>query len=252
MRSATRSTRPASRATSCDAGFTLVELIVASTLMVLVLSGIYLTFSTTVRTWRAGESNYAPYQDARRALGLLERELAGIPTNAQHLFSGAREQLEFVTLSPTLDVESAAGLQLIHVRYRIAKVDGIESLIREEAVVVQPLPAPPAPGDLGLPAKLNVGRRSEFVVARDVLDVDLSYQWPGRPQPVPNGGRPPFVPILSTNRVAYTLPQAVSVRLTLRDEGNVSGDMQTRFTQTLTLPFPAGPVPESLVRRGRG
>lgn len=40
-----------------NGGFTLIELIVASTLMALVLSGVYLTFSTAVRSWRQGEAN---------------------------------------------------------------------------------------------------------------------------------------------------------------------------------------------------
>lgn len=234
------------------AGFTLVELIVASTLMALVLSAVYLTFSTTVRAWRAGESNYAPYQDSRRALGLIERELAGIPLNARHLFVGKRDSIEFVTLAPTLNVKSAPGFQLIHVRYRVAEVDDVDSLVREESPVTPPLPAPPAPGDIGLPAQLNTGRRATFVLASDVYAFDLSYEWPAPPLPgLPPGSPPPPVPILSTQRVDYLLPQGVTIRLVVRDEGNLADQQRTVFAQRFTFPTTPSPVPDSLLRARR-
>ncbi len=49
------------RARQRRAGFTLVELIVASTLLTIVLAGVYTTFSSSVRVWRSGESNYHTY-----------------------------------------------------------------------------------------------------------------------------------------------------------------------------------------------
>ena len=104
--------------TQRDHGFTLIELIVASTLMALVLSGVYLTFSTAVRSWRQGEANYATYEDARRALGLLDRELHAIPADAIHLMIGTRDSLEFVTLAQPLDVETASSERLLRVQYR--------------------------------------------------------------------------------------------------------------------------------------
>ncbi len=235
-----------------DSGFTLVELIVASTLMALVLSAIYLTFSTTVRAWRSGESNYAPYQDARRALGLLEREFAAIPVDARHLFIGKRDEVEFVTLSPTLDVDLAAGLQLVHVRYRIVDIDDAPTLVREEAAVILPLPEAPAPGDIGLPAQLKTGRRSQFGIARNVLGFDLVYRWPAPPDPnIPRGVMPPPVPILSTDRVDYATPQGLIVRLTVADPGNISGGQATEFDQVLTLKIEPSPIPEALLRKSR-
>lgn len=230
-------------------GFTLVELIVASTLMTLVLSGVYLTFSTAVRAWRAGESNYAPYQDARRALGILERDLNGIPLNAQHLVVGNRDTLEFVTLAAPMDVEAAQGAQLLQVRYRITEVDDIDCLVREEALVVPPLPAVPAEGDRGLPGRINVGRSTPFVLAQNVVSFNLAYFWPAPDLTLRPPGVPPKpVPILTATSVDYALPQGISVQLILRDEGNLSNEQQTAFGRTVTLQIPVSSVPDALLR----
>ncbi|MCP4641108.1 MAG: prepilin-type N-terminal cleavage/methylation domain-containing protein, partial [bacterium] len=45
-----------------NAGFTLAELLVATTLTVLVMGGVYVAFSSSIRLWRLGEANLRTYQ----------------------------------------------------------------------------------------------------------------------------------------------------------------------------------------------
>lgn len=230
-------------------GFTLVELIVASTLMVLVLSVVYLTFSTAVRAWRSGESNYGPYEDARRAFNLLDRELNCIPMEALHLVIGRADGIEFVTLAPSLDVAKSTGVHLLHLRYRIAEVDDAQCLVREESPVTPPLPLPPGPNDRGLPAQLNLGRRQQFVVARDVVSFSLGYRWPAPPPAIVQAGPPKPVKIMTDTRTDLALPQGITVELTVRDPGNQSAGGVSSFRESVSFRFPASPAPESVLRR---
>lgn len=227
-------------------GFTLVELIVASTLMVLVLSGVYVTFSTAVRSWRSAESNYATYQDARRALGLLERELHGIPSDAIHLVRGSKDSLEFVTVAQPLDVETAASERLLRVQYRFKgdRTGGV--LVRTEAPVQGALPGPPIPPARELPTGMKVGRTQEFEIARGVRSLEFSYAWAG---PMPAG--PPGVPpgparVVSDSRTHLALPELVSATLVMDDPGNVTNDRRTAFTVRVNFRGPVSPIPGEL------
>jgi hypothetical protein len=182
---------------------------------------------------------------------MLQRELAGIPRDAMHLTVGRPDEIEFVTLAPSLDVSHTPGLHLLHVRYRIAEVDDADALVREEAPVSLPLPAAPGPTDRGLPARLDVGRRSQFVVARDVVSFQLQYRWPA---PGERRGRevpPRPVAILSDSRVEYRLPQEVVIRLVLLDSGNVSGGGRTEFQFAHTFPVTTSRPPDNLLQRRR-
>lgn len=231
---------------SQTAGFTLVELIVASTLMVLVLSGVYVTFSTAVRSWRSAESNYATYEDARRALGLLERELHNIPSDAIHLVTGTNNAIEFVTVSQPLDVESAPSERLLHVEYRVKKDRNGGVLVRTEALVDGPLPAPPIPPSRELPVGLKTGRSHAFEIARGVHSFDLLYSWAG-PMPPALPGIPPGPARIYTDRQTYlALPEIVSATLELEDAGNLSNNARSTFTLRVTFRSAVSPMPDEL------
>lgn len=231
---------------SHNAGFTLVELIVASTLMALVLSGVYMTFSTAVRSWRSAESNYATYEDARRALGLLERELHGIPSDAIHLVSGTNNSIEFVTMTQPLDVETAPSERLLRVQYRIKGDRSGGVLVRSEALVEGALPAPPIPPSRELPVGLKTGRAHEFEIARGVRAFELSYAWAG-PTPPALPGSPPAPARIVTDKQTYlALPEVISATLELDDPGNLANNAQSAFTLRVTFRGPVSPMPGDL------
>lgn len=231
------------------AGFTLVELIVASTLMTIVLGTVYLTFSTSVRTWRSAESNYQTYEDARRAMNLLHRELQAIPGDAKHLMRGGNDWIEFVTLSPPLDVEDGSRPRLLLVRYRVGDSSDGNTLVREEAPVEGALPQPPSPQTRKAPPPLRVGRSASFVIAADVLDFRLAYAWAAPPRPRKPAVPPPRVRILRDSKVDGLLPEAVEATLTLRDPGNVVGREQTSFQTAATFRQATSPAPMYLLKR---
>lgn len=230
-----------------NSGFTLVELIVASTLMALVLGGVYVTFSTAVRSWRSGEANYQTYEDARRALGLLDRELHGIPSDAIHLVTGTRTSLEFVTMSQPLDVETASSERLLRVQYRYKGDRSGGVLMRTEALVEGPLPGTPIPPSRELPVGLKTGRSHEFEIARGVRALEFSYSWAGPPQPALPGMPPAPVRILTDNRTYLALPEIVSTRLELDDPGNLANNERSVFTLRTTFRGPVSLIPDDLL-----
>lgn len=235
------------RARRSQSGFTLVELIVATTLMALVFSGVYLTFATAVRSWRSAESNYATYEDARRALGVLERELHSIPSDAIHLMLGSQDAIEFVTLAQPMNVETAPSDALIDVTYSVKG----DELIREEAPVEGALPEPPIPPSRDLPAPLKVGRRSKFVVARGVHNLQFDYSWAGPNPPAPPGAPPIPARIATDFNAIYVLPEVIGVTLELDDPGNVNGGGVSAFRSVVTFRGPTSPMPDDLRQRER-
>jgi len=229
-----------------NGGFTLVELIVASTLMALVLGGVYMTFSTAVRSWRSGEANYATYEDARRALGLLDRELHGIPSDAIHLMSGTNDVIEFVTMAQPLDVETASSERLLRVQYRYKGDRSGGVLVRSEALVEGPLPAPPIPPSRELPVGLKVGRSREFEIAHGVRAIEFSYAWAAPMPPALPGSPPAPARVVTDSRTYNALPEIVSARLELDDPGNALNDGRSTFTLRVTFRGPVTPMPDDL------
>lgn len=226
------------------AGFTLVELIVASTLLTIVLAGVYTTFSTSVRVWRSAESNYQTYEGARRAFGFLVRELRAIPQDALHLVKGSEDTIEFVTLAQPMYVEDARSERLMFVRYRLVSGgrDGGMMLRREEALVEGPLPLDRQADGLGQPLGITLGRPHDFELASGVEDLSFYYMW-AVAQPQLSNARPAWAEIVGDGVVEGGLPEAIEVTLVLHDPGNVSGDFESTFTDVVTFRGGSSPVP---------
>ena len=236
------------RARQRRAGFTLVELIVASTLLTIVLAGVYTTFSTSVRVWRSAESNYQTYEDARRAFGFLVRELHSIPEDALHLVKGSDDAIEFVTLTQPMHVEGAGSERLMRVRYRLVtgRGGGPMTLQREEALVEGPLPMDRRGDNLGLSLAIALGRSYDFVLASGVEELSFYYMW-AVAQPQLSNAPPAWAGIVGDGVVEAGLPEAIEVTLVLQDPGNVSGGFESTFRDVVTFRSASSRVPMYLL-----
>ena len=230
-----------------QAGFTLAELVVATTLMSIVLLGVYTSFHSTILHWRNGSANVGTYYDARRVFTILEHDLGGIPINeegidARPFFWGNTSRVELMTVIQPMNVQDDAIQRLMQVKYRL--VNG--ALIREERALMGPLA-----GASGMDGRidrdrLQLGRPFEGVVAEGVIDFRLRYIWTPR-RPVNEAYEPTWVNLVENDTAEYRLPDGIVVELVLYDPAKAPGAQATRFTKTFVFNGESSPAPNRKV-----
>lgn len=224
-------------------GFTLAELLVASTIMSLVMLGVYTGFSTAVQSWKTGERDFALYRDTRVALSFIEGELRAIPKEADHLFAGSEHELSYVTLAPSLHADDEGqGSRLIHVRYRLerGRRNAARALIREESPVEGPLPTAIGTEE-STRRSLQLGRTRSVTLVPAVEDFRIDYVWV-IPTSYEGAQPPPPVYYFVEPYSRDGLPRGV--RITLEANSANAGSPRKRFEEYVvfrreTSRFPA-------------
>lgn len=227
-------------------GFTLIELIVATTVLTVVMTAVYHAFGTTLRVWRLAEVHQQTYQDARIALSTMTRELNCILGGTEYLFQGEDDELEFFAVTPPMNVDKGEGAQVLWIRYRYN--GAADTLIREERIVEGPIPTrrrgfEPDEFDMG---RIRMGRKHKFDVASDVRGFDIEYRW--IPPHVYKPDEPPewLEPIvLDHSEQDWGLPQGLRLTLTL-DNPEVDGGRRN-FTTALAFRGPTTPYDEKKI-----
>lgn len=223
-------------------GFTLAELMVATTILSIVMTAVYMAFGTTLRVWRRGEANLESYQDGRTAMTVFARELGCILGGSEHLFEGKDDELEFFTVSPPMDVKKGEEARVLWVRYHYNRNE--HTLVRQEAVVDKPLPLQPADGTALDKSRVKLGKKHTFDIAsKNVLGFELTYYWippVERQQDVPPEWIEPIE--MTSNRQGWGLPQGLRAVLTVRDPNAQSG--KTTFPFRTAFRGPTTPYNE--------
>jgi prepilin-type N-terminal cleavage/methylation domain-containing protein len=216
-----------------EAGFTLAELLVATLLISLVMSGVYFAFSSSIRLWRNGEADLQTFQDARTSMTIMTRELMQMLEGAGHLMEGDDNEIKFYAVSPPFHSDGEyEGPRILEITYRTrpnANGPG-RILVREEREVEGAMPMRPK-DDTDIDAfRVKRGPSRKFDLAEGVLDFELTYIWIGE-QETPGLGAElpePEVYELDEHREGDGIPQGIRISLTLTDEGAESG--KTKFT----------------------
>lgn len=214
-----------------DAGFTLVELLVASMLLAIVMTGVYMCFSSTIRLWRLGEANIQTYQDARTALTIMTREFQNIVPGTGYLAEGTNDKFTFFAVAPPLDVDENSEPRVLKIQYRTRKDPNGKGkiLLREERVVKSALPSePPDKGEIDRTI-IKLAHEKDFDLAYGVKNFELRYYWvppkkevqdateTGPPQPVK------FI-VRDEHPEGSGIPQGIRIELTLIDANAESGE----------------------------
>lgn len=215
-----------------EAGFTLAELVVATTLISIMLLGVYTTFQSTILHWRNGSENEKTYTSARRIFSILEHDLGGIPNDrrgvdARQFFYGDDESLEFITVIQPMNLNELAIQRPMQVTYHVSE----GRLVREERALEGPLLANAGPNSEIHRELLELGREFEAVVADDVIGFRLSYFWTPSVD-WEEGSEPTWVELIESDASNYSLPDGVSVEIVLYDPAKDPAAPGTRFTKT--------------------
>ena len=225
-------------------GFTLAEMLVASTLLAIVMSAVYVSFNSALRVWRSGDRDAAAYQDSRVSMAIMSRELHSIIAGTEHMVRGTRNSLEFFAAVPPMDPDEADATRVLWIRYQMARSSGERgrTLQRTEAIVTGPLPLwePGMPEPMSTPVRM--GRRHSFDLATGLRDLEFTYLWV-LPLPEDEVVQDPGPLEVHENREGWGLPQGVRIRLTMTDEFSERGHtpFQTMVVfRGVTTPFGEG------------
>jgi prepilin-type N-terminal cleavage/methylation domain-containing protein len=201
-------------------GFTLAEVLVATTLISIIMASVYTLFNSTTRAWRESEGRFDIYQNARTSLAVLKREIDNVVSPAGYFFQGDNQRFEMVVVSEPFNVEDSEGRHMMWVRYRYNRTG--RELIRDEALVEMALPKQPPRGQAIDRGRLKMRRREQFVVAANVEDFSVRYVWiPIQPQRDKKQPPPPVTPIYADrHEEGWGLPTGIEVRMTVIDPGD--------------------------------
>ena len=222
-------------------GFTLTELLVATVLMTIVLTGAYSMFHNVILQWRMGSENESTYHDARLIFSLLERDLAGIPSDedsldARAFFIGENDALEFITIIEPMPSEDATYPRLMRVVYRLDK----RVLIREEAALESGLPS-----DLSETGRfdrdlMEFSDTTEQVISAGVSRLSIIYLWTPEEEGALNT-------VYEKEGSENQLPDGLKVSLELVNPAQPTSSSSTAFTKTIRLLGVSSPVPEDIL-----
>ncbi len=223
-------------------GFTLVELLVACVLLSVVLGGVYVAFSSSVRLWRLGEANLRTYQDARTAMTIMTRELDRVAPRTAHLCQGKDDELEFYAIAQSMDVGEDALPRMMWIKYRLKQDPDVgKTLVREEREVRSSLPRLAGEDDMDA-TRVKLGRKHTFDLASGVLGFDIRYVWVPQEEEQsdllddePSDAPVEFV-MAEEHDEGAGLPQGIQLSLTLDDPNAEDGE--TTFRTLLTFRGP--------------
>lgn len=227
-----------------ERGFTLAELLVACTLLAIVMSAVYTSFNTSLNLWRIGSSDLLVYQDARLSMSILTRELQSVVAGTGYRFIGDGDELEFFTVTPSMDVEEGLASRVMWVRYDIEGGTGREGkrLRRTEALVEGPLPLESLEDEGRVEVgRVRLGGTRDFVIAEGIEDFRFSYWWipPAEEGKLGPDGAPDLrrAPVeRKENKRGTGLPQGVRIDMTVRDAYEEEGEKT--FTTFVTFNGP--------------
>ncbi len=213
-------------------GFTLAELLVATTLLSIVMSSVYVLFNSSLRAWRTVESGFDAHLEARAFMSIFSHEYGNLVARASHLFEGKDDTLTMFVVAQPENLEQGQSRRLMRVEYSYNR--GKNEVIREEAFVESALPQVPTDGQRIREERMKLSKKHRTVLVNNATAFRIRYIW----VPLAEGWDPktppePVPPVyMDVHRQRWGLPQAVEITLEVTNPK----DPEDRYTVTSTFP----------------
>jgi prepilin-type N-terminal cleavage/methylation domain-containing protein len=199
---------------SSEAGFTLLEMIIAVTLVALMALGLWAIFRISIHSWSRGTTSIDTNQHHRSLMDMVRKQLAstfgvfapGDPQIGEPpglVFSGAEDSLRFISIN-SLHFQESPGLTLV--QYEVDRdSSGDFSLVEKESRYVGQLPEP----------EIFVGQAKATTIFSNLTSCLFEYFDPG------SGDIPSQWVRDWDGRSLRRLPTAISITMSSRDpKGN--------------------------------
>lgn len=216
-------------------GFTLAELLVATTLLSIVMASVYVLFNSSLRAWRTVESGFDAHLEARAFMSIFSHEYGNLVVQAGHLFEGKDDTITMFVVAQPEDLEEGQGRRLMRVEYSYSR--GKNAVMREEAFVESALPGLPADNQPVKKERIKVGKKHRTVLVNNATAFKIRYIWVPLPENWdPKTPPPPVPPVyMDRHQQRWGLPQAVEITLEVANPK----DPEDKYAVTSTFPMRA-------------
>ncbi len=217
------------------AGFTLAELLVATMLLSIVMTAVYVLFNSSLRVWRTVESGFDAHLEARAFMSIFSHEYGNLVGRADHLFEGKDDTITMYVVAQPENFEEGQSRRLMRVEYTYNR--GKNEVVREEAFVESALPGRSSDSQPVKRDRIKLSKKYRTVLANNVTYFKIRYIWvPLRENwdiKMPPEPEPPMY--MKRHQQRWGLPQAVEITLEVTNPK----DENDKYTVTSTFPMRA-------------
>lgn len=194
-------------------GFTLAELLVATTLLSIVMSSVYVLFNSSLRAWRTVESGFDAHLEARAFMSIFSHEYGNLVARAEHLFEGKDDTITMYVVAQPENLEEGQSRRLMRVEYSYNR--GKNEIVREESFVESALPGRSPDGQKMKRDRIKLGKKYRTVLVNNATAFAIRYVWvPLRENWDPKTPPEPVPPIyMERHQEQWGFPQAVEITL---------------------------------------
>ena len=155
-------------------GFTLIEVLVATSIFAVVIVSIYSAFQTGITTYRKVDASFGAYQTARLVLARIESDLrsSSCYSDEDCRFQGAGDSLDFFSVLPAFDSSGKERVNICRVRYimdggslKRASARGLDAIMKDPDF---------KPGELS-----SLVKNISFEYAFPKKEFGKTYEWKG-------------------------------------------------------------------------
>ena len=219
---------------SLQRGFTLAELLVATTLLSIVMSSVYVLFNSSLRAWRTVETGFDAHFEARAFMSIFSHEYGNLVARAEHLFEGKDDTITMYVVAQPEDLEEGQTRRLMRVEYSYNR--GKNEIVREEAFVESSLPGRSPDGQRVKQERIKLSKKYRTVLVNNATAFKIRYVWvPLRenwdPMKTPPEPVPPIY--MERHQERWGFPQAVEITLEVTNPKNP----EDKYTVTSTFPM---------------